>query len=199
MFYQPTNRDTGTLPQSPVNAIVAPRPIGWIATVSRAGQTNLAPYSFFNVVCGVPPIVAFSSVGPKDTATFARETGEFTYNLATDSLREQVNQTSIQAPRGESEFKLAGLTPVPSVLVKPPRVTESPASFECVVTEIVDLRDRQGKAAGAFLIIGEVIGIHIDDRYLRDGRFDTVAARPLARCGYRDFAVVAETFSMAAA
>jgi flavin reductase (DIM6/NTAB) family NADH-FMN oxidoreductase RutF len=196
MFYEPHARDEALLPRSPINAIVAPRPIGWIATMSRAGEVNLAPYSFFNVFCSVPPIVGFSSVGRKDSLSFAEETGEFTFSLATGPLREQVNLTSASLPRGQSEFAFAGLEAAPSRLVRPMVVAQSPAAFECVVTEIVRLKTRAGAEAGAHLVLGEVVGVHIDDRFIRDGRFDTAQALPLGRCGYHDYCVIDDQFAM---
>jgi flavin reductase (DIM6/NTAB) family NADH-FMN oxidoreductase RutF len=196
MFYEPQARDRTVLPHDPFKAIIAPRPIGWITTMSKDGAVNLAPYSFFNAFSANPPIIGFSSESPKDSAAFSDETREFTFNLATYELRERMNQTSAPLPRGISEFTHAELTPAPSRLVKPPRVLESPAALECVVTEIVALKNRQGAPAGALLVIGEVVGVHLDDRLVADGRFDTAAAKPIARCGYQDYAVVKELFSI---
>ncbi|WP_342361666.1 flavin reductase family protein [Terrarubrum flagellatum] len=196
MFYEPKARDRSLLPHDPFKAIIAPRPIGWVTTIARDGSVNLAPYSFFNAFSGNPPIIGFSSEGVKDSASFAEETREFTFNLATFDLRDKMNQTSAPLPRGTSEFAHASLTPAPARIVKPPRVAESPASLECVVTEIVALKDRYGVAAGALLVIGEVVGVHIDDRFVKDGRFDTAGAQPIARCGYQDYAVVNELFSI---
>ncbi|MET0605806.1 MAG: flavin reductase family protein [Beijerinckiaceae bacterium] len=196
MFYEPHARDKTALPHDPFKAIIAPRPIGWITTMSKDGAVNLAPYSFFNAFSGNPPIIGFSSESLKDSAAFSDETREFTFNLATFGLRDHMNKTSAPLPRGTSEFEHAGLTPAPSRLVKPPRVQESPAALECVVTEIVALKDRHGAKAGALLVIGEVIGVHLDERYIANGRFDTSGAQPIARCGYQDYAVVKELFSM---
>ena len=196
MFYEPHQRDRAALPHDPFKAIIAPRPIGWVTTMSKSGAVNLAPYSFFNALSGEPPLIGFSSEGFKDSAAFAEETREFTFNLATWDLRENMNKTSAPLPRGESEFVFAGLTPAPAKIVKPPRVKESPAALECVVTEIIRLRDRNGAESDNHFVIGQVVGVHLDDRFIVNGRFDGAAAKAIARCGYRDYAVVTEYFSM---
>jgi flavin reductase (DIM6/NTAB) family NADH-FMN oxidoreductase RutF len=190
MFYETGRRDLAALPHDPFKAIVAPRPIGWISTRSADGRVNLAPYSFFNAFCDAPPIVGFSSAGMKDTASFARESGEFVANLATADLMRAMNATSAPLPRGESEFAFAKLTPAPCRLVKAPRVAECRAALECKVVEILTLRDLRGERLDCHLVLGEVVGFHIDDALIRDGRFDAAAARLLARCGYQDYAVV---------
>ena len=196
MFYTPAAGDHG-LPHDPFKAIIAPRPIGWISSMDGQGRLNLAPYSFFNAFSTRPPIVGFSSEGAKDSVSFVRETGEFVCNLVTFDLREAMNATSAPLPRGENEFAHAGLEAEPSRLVRPPRVKGVPAALECRLTEIVTMKTAAGNALDSFLVLGEVVGVHIDDRYLRDGRFDTAAARPIARCGYADYAVVTELFSIA--
>lgn len=196
MFYIPSAADHG-LPHDPFKAIIAPRPIGWISSVDGQGRVNLAPYSFFNAFSTSPPIVGFSSEGAKDSVSFVRETGEFVCNLVTFDLREAMNATSAPLPRGENEFAHAGLEAEPSRLVRPPRVKGVPAALECRLTEIVTLKTAAGEALERYLVLGEVVGVHIDDRYLRNGRFDTAAARPIARCGYADYAVVTELFSIA--
>jgi flavin reductase (DIM6/NTAB) family NADH-FMN oxidoreductase RutF len=196
MFYTPAAGDHG-LPHDPFKAIIAPRPIGWISSMDGQGRVNLAPYSFFNAFSTRPPIVGFSSEGAKDSVSFVRETGEFVCNLVTFDLREAMNATSAPLPRGENEFAHAGLEAEPSRLVRPPRVKGVPAALECRLTEIVTMKTAAGNALDSFLVLGEVFGVHIDDRYLRDGRFDTAAARPIARCGYADYAVVTELFSIA--
>lgn len=190
MFYEPRQRDTVKLPRSPINAIVAPRPIGWISSISSQGDINLAPYSFFNVFCSDPPIIGFSSIGLKDTLSFINETMEFTYSMATADLIDQVHITSSQAPRGASEFTLAGLMTAPSRLVSAPRVAESPAALECRVTQVTRLIDAAAQECDAYLVLGEVIGVYIDDRLLENGRFITEKARPLSRCGYNDYATI---------
>lgn len=190
MFYETRQRDKSLLPHDPFKAIVAPRPIGWISTRGADGRINLAPYSFFNAFCSTPPIVGFSSEGLKDSATFARESGEFVANLASHDLMQAMNATSAPLPRGQSEFEHAGLTMAPCRLVKAPRVAECHAAMECKVVEIVTLKNLRGEALDNYLVVGEVVAFHIDDAYVREGRFDTAAARPLARCGYQDYAVV---------
>jgi flavin reductase (DIM6/NTAB) family NADH-FMN oxidoreductase RutF len=187
MFYAVS--DGHGLPHDPFKAIVTPRPIGWITAVSRKGEINLSPYSFFNAVSDNPHMVAFSSDGRKDAVTFVEETGEFVCNLATFDLRDQMNLTSAPLPRGESELDQAGLTAAPSRLVKPPRVAEAPAALECRWLQPVPLVPLGGGEPRYFMVIGQVIGIHIDDRFLVDGLLDTAAMRPIARAGYRDYFV----------
>jgi flavin reductase (DIM6/NTAB) family NADH-FMN oxidoreductase RutF len=197
IFYEPDARDRELLPHDPFKAIVAPRPIGWISTLGPERELNLAPYSFFNAIGENPPMVAFSSTGAKHSATFAGGAGEFVWNLATWDLREQMNLTSATLPRGESEFEHAGLEPAPSRLVAPPRVAASPCALECRVVHTVELGDVDGKPADQFLVVGQVVGVHIDEGAIRDGRVDTAGVRPIARCGYRgDYAVVDELFEM---
>lgn len=194
-FYEPSKGHR--LPHSPIKAIVAPRPIGWISTISREGKVNLAPYSYFNTFSEAPPIVGFASVGEKDSVRNARATGEFVANLATFPLAEAMNMTSLDLPHGDSEMAMAGLEGAPSTIVSVPRVAATPAALECKVTHILQLEDRAGQALDSFLVLGEVVGVHIDPAFLKDGIFDTVAAAPLARCGYRgDYAVVRSMFEM---
>lgn len=169
------------LPHDPFNAIVAPRPIGWIGTLSADGRRNLAPYSFFNALNYTPPLVGFSSVGRKHTATNCAATGEFTWNLVPRSLAAPMNATS--TPADVDEFERAGLTPVASEAIAAPRVGESPVTFECRVTEQVELRDAAGRATGAMFTVGEVVVVHIDEDLLVDGLFDTARADPLLRGG----------------
>jgi len=197
MYYETGSRDKGRLPHDPFKAIVAPRPIGWISTRALDGRINLAPYSYFNGFCSSPPIVGFSSEGWKDSASFARESGEFVANLATSELREPMNATSAPFPRGENEFSRARLTMAECRLVAAPRVAESPAAMECKVVEVVEIPTQVGAWSGSVLTLGEVVAFHIDERYLSDGRFDTVRAHPLARCGYQDYAIVESLFAMA--
>jgi flavin reductase (DIM6/NTAB) family NADH-FMN oxidoreductase RutF len=197
MYYETAARDRTKLPHDPFKAIVAPRPIGWISTRARDGRVNLAPYSFFNGFCSAPPIVGFSSEGWKDSATFARESGEFVANLATYDLRDPMNATSAPFARGDNEFILAGLTMAECRLVSAPRVAESPASMECKVVEVVEIKSSSGAWSGSVLTLGEVVAFHIDERYLREGRFDTAGAHPLARCGYQDYAFVESVFPLA--
>jgi flavin reductase (DIM6/NTAB) family NADH-FMN oxidoreductase RutF len=197
IFYEPHARDRGVLPHDPFKALVAPRPIGWVSTVGAGGEVNLAPYSFFNAIGEGPPMLAFSSDGPKDSATFAGEVKEFVWNLVTWDLREAMNLTSATLPRGESEFEHAGLEMAPSRLVAPPRVAASPCAMECKVVHAVELHDADGNSADQFLVIGQVVGVHLEERYVTDGIVDTAAIRPIARCGYRgEYTVVRELFDM---
>lgn len=196
MFYEPKSRDRALLPHDPLKAIIAPRPIGWISSVSRAGEVNLAPYSFFNAFSSAPMILGFSSEGDKDSLTFIRETRAFVWNLATYDLREPMNASAASLPRGMSEFAHAGLAMADSVLVAPPRVAASPCALECKVVDIHPLRDVSGEAIGAVLVLGQVVGVYIADAYIRDGRVDTAAMQPLARCGYAEYAVVDRVFAM---
>jgi flavin reductase (DIM6/NTAB) family NADH-FMN oxidoreductase RutF len=197
MFYATAERDRTKLPHDPFKAIVAPRPIGWISTRALDGRINLAPYSFFNGFSSVPPIVGFCSEGCKDSVAFAKESGEFVANLATHELRGPMNETSAPFPRGDNEFARAGLTMAECRLVAAPRVAESPAAMECKVVDVVEIKSLSGVLTGAALTLGQVVGFHIDERFLLNGRFDTARAHPLARCGYQDYAMVEEVFAMA--
>lgn len=192
MFYDAVQNDHG-LAVDPFKAIVAPRPIAWVSTLSPEGIANLAPYSYFNAFSQSPHYVAFGSGPVKDSMRNIEATGEFVVNLATFDLREQMNATSAHV--AADEFELAGLTKAPCELVRPPRVAESPAALECCLHRIVPLPDDDGKAEN-FLIIGRVLGIHIDDRFIHEGRVDTAAMRPIARLGYSEYATVTEAWRM---
>lgn len=181
-FYEPSKGHD--LPHDPFKAIVAPRPIGWISTIDGRGRLNLAPYSFFNAVCDRPPLVAFSSSGLKDTVRNARETKQFVWNFVTRALAEKMNQTSATLPHGASEFEFAGLSTAESRMVAPPRVAEAPAALECSVVQIMQLHDVDGRELEQYLTIGQVVGVHIDRAYLKDGLFDLLAAHPIQRAGY---------------
>ena len=189
MFYETADNKHG-LPHDPFKALAVPRPIGWIASMGPDGRCNLAPYSFFNAVAEKPHYVVVGSAGAKDTLTNIRETGEFTCSLATYELREHMNTTSAPVPHGVDEFPLAGLTAASSRLIRPPRVKEAPAAFECKLWQAIDLPGAGKYKQSYTLIIGLVVGIHIDDRFIKDGRVDTGAMRPIARLGYMDYAVV---------
>jgi len=195
MFYDTAKNDHG-LPRDPFKAIVSPRPIGWITSMSARGEINLAPYSFFNAVSDQPPIVLFSSEGPKDSLVFVEETREFVCNLATFALRQQVVETGIEFPRGVNEMKESGLEPAACRLVRPPRVAASPCALECRLLRIIDLNDLDGRSSHRHVVFGQVVGIHIDDRFIKDGRLDTAALQPIARCGYADYAVVDKVFAI---
>ncbi len=183
-YYEPS-RGHG-LPHNPFNAIIGPRPIGWIATRGAGGGFNLAPYSFFNAFAYTPPIIGFASTGAKDTLRNARETGEFVWNLATRSLATQMNQTSATVAPHVSEFELAGLTPIAAIHVAAPRVKESPVAMECKVTQIVQLTDTAGSPMPNWVVFGEVVAVHVARRLLVDGIYDTAAAHPILRAGGPD-------------
>ncbi|MBQ1763367.1 MAG: flavin reductase family protein [Aquincola sp.] len=171
------------LPHDPFNAIVGPRPIGWVATHDEAGQLNLAPYSFFNAFNYTPPIVGFSSIGYKDSVRNAERTRLFTWNLATRPLAEAMNATCAAVPPEVSEFELAGLTPRASTVISVPHVAESPVNFECKVTQIVQLQTVDATPVPTWLVLGEVVAVHIDKSLLVEGVYDTAAARPILRGG----------------
>ena len=196
MFYHPMSGDHG-LPFDPFKAIVAPRPIGWISSLDGQGRPNLAPYSFFNAVSARPHIVMFASAGEKDSVTNVEATGDFVCNLVTWDLREAINETSATLPRGVSEFSAAGLEMAPSRTVKAPRVAAAVAALECKHLKSERIVDLTGQWSGSIIVFGEVTGVYIDDKYIRDGRFDMSDVRTIARCGYRDYAVVDELFEMA--
>ena len=180
-FYEP--RLGHGLPHDPFNAIVGPRPIGWISTRSRSGINNLAPYSFFNAFNYTPPIIGFASVGYKDSVRNIEETGEFVWNLVTRPLAQAMNQTSANVPPDVSEFELAGLTAQASRIVAVPRVQESPVAFECRRTQVIQLQSAAGETVPTWLVLGEVVAVHIDKLLLKDGVYDTAGAEHVLRGG----------------
>ena len=180
-FYEPSQGHG--LPHDPFNAIVGPRPIGWISSQDAQGQVNLAPYSFFNAFNYTPPIIGFASLGEKDSLRNIRETGEFAWNLATRPLAEQMNASCAAVAHGVDEFDLAGLERVASRLIKPPRVAHSPVSFECKLTQLIRLEGLDKVPTQTWLVLGEVVGVHIARQFLRDGVYDTAAAQPILRGG----------------
>ena len=191
LFYEPGRRDRSILGHEPFKALVAPRPLGWISSRACSGAVYLAPYSFFNAICDAPPMLAFSSVGRKDSATFAAESGEFVWNLVTEELAAAMNETSAALARGDSEFARAGLELAPSRLVAAPRVAAARCAMECRVTEARELHDIDGRPTDHHLVIGQVIGIHVDEQAIVSGAVDTARLRPLARLGGTgDYAVV---------
>jgi flavin reductase (DIM6/NTAB) family NADH-FMN oxidoreductase RutF len=197
LFYEPAERPRELLPHDPFKALIAPRPIGWVSTISADGALNLAPYSYFNAVGDRPPMLMFSSDGVKDSAAFAAEGGEFVWNMPTWELREQMNATSASLPRGSSEFEHAGLETAPSRLVAPPRVAASPCALECRVVHRFELHDLDGNSADQYILVGQVLGVHLDERFIADGRVDITAMRPVARCGYTsDYTVLERLFQM---
>ncbi|MEN3931519.1 flavin reductase family protein [Microvirga sp. W0021] len=197
MFYQTDLKDHG-LPHDPFKALVAPRPIGWISAINGKGEINLSPYSFFNAVCDTPPMVMFSSTGRKDALSFIEETKEFVCNIATYPLREQMNISSAPFPRGVNEMEKAGLKHVPSTLIKAPRLAETPAALECRWLQTISLADINGNATGNHMVVGQVVGVYIDERFIKDGLVDTAAMQPILRAGYHDYftALEAGRFSM---
>ena len=192
-FYEPAKGHG--LKHDPFNAIVAPRPIGWISSLDARGNVNLAPYSFFNAFCYTPALVGFSSTGWKDTVANVQDTREFCWNLATVDLARQMNTTAVHVGREVDEFAIAGLTQAPSRFVSVPRVAESPASFECKVTDIIQLKGTTGEPAEAWLTLGEVVAVHLDKAFIKDGVYLTELARPIARAGRRGdyFEMTADT------
>ena len=188
-YYRPA--DGHGLKHDPLNSIIGPRPIGWIASLSATGVPNLAPYSFFNAFNYHPPIIGFASIGRKDSLNNIEATREFVWNLATRPLAARMNATSATVPAEVDEFTLGGLTPAPSRLVKPPRVLESPVNFECRLTQIVQLQGADGNKVHSWLILGEVVAVHIERQLLVDGVYDTAAAQPILRAGRRgDYAEI---------
>ncbi len=196
MYFKPEDRNKKILPHDVFKGLIVPRPIGWISTMNNQGIINLAPYSFFNGVYSWPNILGFSSEDRKDSLNFAEESGEFTWNMATWSLKEQMNLSSEGLKTGESEFEYAGLTPETGKQVKCPRVAESPASLECKVTQIVDLNDIDGNKTSATVVFGQVVGVYIDEKCLTNGRVDVTKLSPIARCGYNEYTVLKEVFTM---
>lgn len=197
MFYEPKNGHG--LPHNPFGALISPRPIGWISTRSAQGQDNLAPYSFFNAVAYSPPQVMFSSTSGKpdrargkDTVANILETGVFCVNLVSYALRDAMNASSAPAPREVDEFDLAQIARADCETIPCSRVMASPANLECRLIEAVTL-----PGAANIAIFGEVTGVHIDDAYLKDGEFDQLKAKPLARLGYQDYTSVTQLFSLA--
>jgi flavin reductase (DIM6/NTAB) family NADH-FMN oxidoreductase RutF len=180
-FYQPAQGHG--LPHDPFNAIVGPRPIGWVSTRAANDVLNLAPYSFFNAFNYTPPIVGFCSIGHKDSVRNVQATGEFVWNLVTRDLAEAMNQTCAAVPPEVDEFALAGLTPEPSRIVGVPRVKESPVAFECRVSQVVQLTSAAGAAIESWLVLGEVVGVHIAQHLLKEGVYDTAHAGHILRGG----------------
>lgn len=194
-FYEP--RLGHGLPHDPIKAIIAPRPIGWISSIDAEGRVNLAPYSFFNGFASNPPVIGFSSEGRKDSLKNAEATGEFVANLVSANLAKEMNITSAPVAHGVDEMKLAGLEAAASTCVRPPRIARAISALECKVTQIIQLQRLGGGSLDTWLVLGEVVGVHIDDAFLVDGIFDTLAAHPIGRMGYRgDYTEVVNKFEM---
>jgi flavin reductase (DIM6/NTAB) family NADH-FMN oxidoreductase RutF len=195
MFYDAVANTHG-LQWDPFKALVSPRPIGWISTLGKSGVVNLAPYSFFNAGSTDPHFVMFSSGGRKDSQRNAEETGEFVCSLATYDLREAMNRTSQHVGPDVDEMALAGLTPAPSKIVAPPRVAESPVAFECRYWRTIELPGPDGGPGTHAIVLGQVVGVHIDDAAIVAGKVDVTRLKPIARLGYGDYAVIDEVFEL---
>lgn len=195
-FYEPSKGHG--LPHNPFKAIVAPRPIGWISSLDKQGRVNLAPYSFFNAFAETPPVIGFcTSHVRKDSVNNIDETGEFVANFCGADLAQEMNITSASVDPDVDEMKLAGLDAAVSTLVKPPRIARAIAALECKHISTTQLKNAKGELIDTWLTLGEVVGVHINDEFLKDGIFDTAAARPLGRCGYKgDYVEVNTLFEM---
>ena len=200
MFYQP--KDGHGLPHDPFKAIVVPRPVGWVSTIDKQGQANLAPYSFFNGCGERPPMVMFAQTGAKkegvlvkDSVNNARETGEFACNVVGMALKDAMNATTAAFEADVDEFERAGLTKAPGQAISAPHVAEAPAVLECRTHQILEL-PAWSDAWTNLLVIGEVIGVHIRDEYLEEGLLDILKYNPVARMGYMDYTTVEDRWSM---
>jgi len=202
MFYDTARRDHG-MTQDPLTALIVPRPIGWISTLDGQGRVNLAPYSFYNAVSASPPMIYFSTTGTygdnptKHSRRNAEETGEFVVNMVSAVLAKQMNITTSMVDYGVDEMKLAGLTPAPSRYVKPPRVAESPIALECKYWKTIEMPIEEGREKQqATVVFGRVVGIHVDDSIVRNGRIDTLAFKPVARLGYSEYTTTDNVWRM---
>lgn len=193
MFYDAIRNDHG-FAVDPFKALVA-RPIGWLSTISTEGVANLAPYSFFNIVSERPHYVVFGSTGYKDSLRNIEATGEFAVNVATFAIREAMNMSSSVVPSHVDEFVLAGLTKAPCQLIKAPRVADSPANFECRLHRTIELPDDEGRVSN-WLVVGRVIGVHIDDRFIENGRVNSNAMQMISRVGYAEYATIDDIWRM---
>jgi flavin reductase (DIM6/NTAB) family NADH-FMN oxidoreductase RutF len=180
-YYEPSQGHG--LPHDPFNAIIGPRPIGWISSKDRQGRLNLAPHSFFNAFNYKPPIIGFSTTGWKDTARNIEMVREFGWSLVTKPLVEAMNATSAPVGPEVDEFALANLTPAPSKHIGVPRVAESPVSFECKVTQMFRLKDLNGREVDCWMVFGQVVAVYIDPSLLKDGVYQTAEAQPVVRGG----------------
>jgi flavin reductase (DIM6/NTAB) family NADH-FMN oxidoreductase RutF len=195
MFY-PTDDNAHGLAHDPFKAIVSPRPIGWIGTRAGNGSFNLAPYSFFNAISDVPKMIMFSSSGRKDSVRNIEETGVFTASFVSRDLVDPMNRSSAPLPHGTSEFETAGLTPVPGTLIEAPFVGEAYAALECRMTEMFQPKSLSGDLSDNVLVLAQVVGIHIREEAIRDGRFDMAKVRPVGRLGYMDYADAGDVFEL---
>jgi flavin reductase (DIM6/NTAB) family NADH-FMN oxidoreductase RutF len=202
MFYDTSKRDHG-MTVDPLTALIVPRPIGWISTLDGQGRVNLAPYSFYNACASAPPMVYFSTTGTygnnptKHSRRNAEETGEFVVNMVSADLAKQMNVTTAMVDYGVDEMKLAGLTPAASRFVKVPRVKESPIALECRYWKTLEMPIEKGREAQqATVVFGQVLGIHVDDAIIKDGRIDTLAFKPVARLGYSEYTTTENVWKM---
>lgn len=199
MYFTPGNHKEQGLSFNPLKAIVSPRPIGWISTVSKDGIPNLAPYSFFNAISETPPMVGFSSSpgegGEKDSLINARDTGNFVVNIVSKAQADGMNASSASLPHNTSEFDFAGLEPIASEMVSAPRVKDAPCQLECELWDILELPPTPTGARNHW-VMGRVVGIHIDDRYVVDGKLDVTLYQPLSRLGYKDYAVIEKVIQL---
>jgi len=195
-FHSYTPSDGHGLAHNPFKALIAPRPIGWISTVSAEGVPNLAPYSYFNALSDAPPLLMFSSSGRKHSLENIEATGAFVHNVVSRGLADRMNQTSGSYRNGHSEFDMAGLTPVRSDIVAPPRVAEAPAAMECRLVSITRLADASGTMTDNYMIIGEVVRIHVANELIRDGVVDQAGLHLLGRLGHIHYAAVDELISL---
>lgn len=196
-YHSYSPREGHGLPHDPFKALIAPRPIGWISTLGPNGTKNLAPYSFFNAVSDSPPMIMFSSSGEKDSYRNAVETGEFVHNLVSEELAQSMVRTSAALQPDQSEFAHANIEWTQGEMVSAPRVLNAMASLECVVTQHQELKTQAGDATGSFLVVGEVVRVHIDNRVLRDGMVDEAALKLISRLGYRSYGLTDNIFEMA--
>lgn len=195
MFYEP-KKGNHNLPHDPFKGLIAPRPIGWIGSYGEGGIANLAPYSFFNTVSAKPPILCFSSDGYKDSVRNIDATGAFSFNLVSSDLKDDMNKTAAGVEAHVDEFDLAGLEKQPCHLIKASMVAKSPVKMECVHLETKQLENMSGEKINNFLVLGEVIGIHIDDSVIQDGLVKPQLLKPLARMGYMDYVIGDVPFSL---
>ena len=202
MFYDATKRNHG-MAVDPLTALIVPRPIGWISTIDGQGRVNLAPYSFYNAVSGSPPMIYFSTTGTygdnptKHSRRNAEETGEFVVNMVSAELAREMNVTTTMVDYGIDEMKLAGLAPAPSRYVKPPRVARSPIALECKYWKTVEMPIGEGRETHrAAVVFGRVLGVHIDDSIIKNGRIDTLAFKPVARLGYSEYTTTENVWKM---
>jgi len=201
MFYRPA--EGAPLPHDPFKALVVPRPIGWISSLDAQGRRNLAPYSFFNGCGDSPPLVMFAQTGrksraeaEKDSLANIRATGEFACSIVGAALAGAMNASSGVYPAGEDEFAVAGLTPAPGIAIAAPHVGEAAAALECRLVRILDDLPAWQDARRNVMVIGEVVGVHIRDDVIRDGRVEVLAFEPVARMGYMEYATVREKWEM---